>query len=87
MGFCIGVSLKLVAELFFPEIDKKMSDNPRVLFALLILLFIIIIILGPILETSRYKIRERKKKEGKISEAGIFLSTMSMRVKMPLQYL
>jgi hypothetical protein len=65
LGFCIGISLKLVTGLFFPEIDKKMSDNPRMFFTLLILLFIIIIILGPFLEISRYEIRENKKKKEK----------------------
>jgi len=68
LGLCIGIFLGAVIELFFPEIDKRMNNNPSLTFILTISLFTILLILGPILETNRHEIRERLKKKRKIKK-------------------
>ena len=60
LGVCVGYFLCLVLDLIFPEKYKKLDNFSIITF--FVVLFIVIIILGPILDVDRYKIKAKKKK-------------------------
>jgi hypothetical protein len=65
LGICAGYALNLVLHLFFPETAKRLDDNESSVIALFVLLFIIIILLGPILDADKYKLRKKSKSKKK----------------------